>query len=138
MPNPSAQPVNHFHSRTSIESLAPTFGMPQQTMVSIFGQEYMQIVPSFPLPNFTPASYTPRGNGRTYPHSSSSYQDTYSTKAYTDPIPLPGSSLGFLPNHVYQNAPRFNTYGQPKASGFGYETPPQFPYRSQPLDMMPA
>jgi hypothetical protein len=28
MPNPSAQPVNHFHNRTSIEGLAPTFGVP--------------------------------------------------------------------------------------------------------------
>jgi hypothetical protein len=29
MPNPSAQPVNHFHNRTTIEGSAPTFGMPQ-------------------------------------------------------------------------------------------------------------
>jgi hypothetical protein len=29
MPNPSAQPVNHFHSRTTIEGSAPTFRMPQ-------------------------------------------------------------------------------------------------------------
>jgi hypothetical protein len=28
MPNPSSQSVNHFHSRTTIEGLAPTFGMP--------------------------------------------------------------------------------------------------------------
>jgi hypothetical protein len=28
MPNPSAQPVNHFHSRTTIEGLALSFGMP--------------------------------------------------------------------------------------------------------------
>jgi hypothetical protein len=28
MPNPSAQPVNHFHSRTTIEGSAPTFRMP--------------------------------------------------------------------------------------------------------------
>jgi hypothetical protein len=28
MPNPSAQPVNHLHSRTTIEGLTPTFGMP--------------------------------------------------------------------------------------------------------------
>jgi hypothetical protein len=27
MPNPSAQPMNHFHSRTTIEGLIPTFGM---------------------------------------------------------------------------------------------------------------
>jgi hypothetical protein len=29
MPNPSTQSVNHFHSRTTIEGSAPTFGMPQ-------------------------------------------------------------------------------------------------------------
>jgi hypothetical protein len=40
MPNPSTQPVSHFHSRTTIESSAPTFGMPQQTMASMFGQGY--------------------------------------------------------------------------------------------------
>jgi hypothetical protein len=27
MPNPSAQPVNHFHSQTTIEGSAPTFEM---------------------------------------------------------------------------------------------------------------
>jgi hypothetical protein len=31
--------------------------------------------------------------------------------------------------------PRFNTYGQPEAHGFGFETPPQFPFRS--IDMTP-
>jgi hypothetical protein len=29
MSNPSAQPVNHFHNRTTIESSTPTFGIPQ-------------------------------------------------------------------------------------------------------------
>jgi hypothetical protein len=62
----------------------------------------------------------------------------YTTVAYIDPIPLPGSSLGFLPNHAYQNAPWFNAYGQSEASGFGYETPPQFPFRSQPIDLTPS
>jgi hypothetical protein len=28
MSNPSAQPMNHFHSRTTIEGSAPSFGMP--------------------------------------------------------------------------------------------------------------
>jgi hypothetical protein len=51
---------------------------------------------------------------------------------------LLGSSLGFLPNHGYQTLPRFNAYGQPKASGFGYETTPQFHFRPQPVDMTPA
>jgi hypothetical protein len=34
--------------------------------------------------------------------------------------------------------PRFNAYGQPKADGFGYETPLYFPFRPQLIDMMPA
>jgi hypothetical protein len=46
--------------------------------------------------------------------------------------------LGILPNHAYQNAPRFNTYGQPKAGGFGYETPLQFLFRPQSINMMPV
>jgi hypothetical protein len=37
MPNPSVQPVNHFHSRTTIEGSAPTFRMLQQATVSMFG-----------------------------------------------------------------------------------------------------
>jgi hypothetical protein len=71
-------------------------------------------------------------------HASGNYQAPYTTIAYTDPIPLPGSSLGLLPSHAYQNAPWFNAYNQPEAGGFGYETPPQFPFRPQPIDMMPA
>jgi hypothetical protein len=38
MPNPLAQPVNHIHSQTTTEGSAPTFGVPQQTMTSMFGQ----------------------------------------------------------------------------------------------------
>jgi hypothetical protein len=37
MLNLSAQLMNHFHNRTTIEGSAPTFGMPQQTTTSIFG-----------------------------------------------------------------------------------------------------
>jgi hypothetical protein len=76
------------------------------------------------MPNFTSAPYTPRGNDRAYAHASGNYQASYTTVAYTDPIQLPGGSLGFLPNHAYQNAPRFNAYDQSKADDFGYETPP--------------
>jgi hypothetical protein len=49
--NPSAQPVNHFHSRTIIKDLTPTFGMPQQITASIFGQGYTHTEPSFSMPN---------------------------------------------------------------------------------------
>jgi hypothetical protein len=37
MSNPSAQPMNHFHSQTIINDSTPTFGMPQQTTTSTFG-----------------------------------------------------------------------------------------------------
>jgi hypothetical protein len=100
--------VNHFHSRTTIEGLAPTFEMPQQTTASMFGQGYMHIAPSFSMSNFTLAPYTLEGNGRAYAHASDNYQAPYNIVAYTDTILLPSSSLGFLPNHIYQNPPRFN------------------------------
>jgi hypothetical protein len=66
MPNSSAQPVNHFHSRTTIECLAPTFRMPQQTTVSMFEQEYTHITPSFSMPNPGSAPYTFGYNGWAY------------------------------------------------------------------------
>jgi hypothetical protein len=99
MSNPSAQPVNHFHSRTTIEGLAPTLGVPQQTMANMFGQGFTQVAPILSMPNFTSAPYTPRGNGRAYVHAIGNYQVRYTIVAYTDPILLPGSLLGFLPNH---------------------------------------
>jgi hypothetical protein len=138
MPNPSAQPVNHFHSRTTIEDLTPTFMMPQQTTAGMFGQGYMHTAPNFSMPNPGLAPYTSGYNDRAYPNPHGNYQAPYTTVAYTDPIPLPGNSLGFLANHTYQNTPRFNAYGQPKADGFGYETSPQFPFRPQLIDMTPA
>jgi hypothetical protein len=33
---------------------------------------------------------------------------------------------------------RYNTYDLSEHDGFGFETPPQFPFRSQPVEMMPA
>jgi hypothetical protein len=73
MPNPSAQPVNHFHSQTTIEGSTPTFRVPHQTTVSIFGQGYTHITPMFSMPNFTSAPYNPGGNGRAYVHASGNY-----------------------------------------------------------------
>jgi hypothetical protein len=51
MPNPSAQPVNHFHSRTTIEGSAPNFGMPQQATAIMYGQGYTHSTPSFTIAN---------------------------------------------------------------------------------------
>jgi hypothetical protein len=76
------------------------------------------------MPNPGSASYTSEYNSWTYRNPNGNYQAPYTTIVYTDPIPLPSSSLGFLPNHAYQNVPRFNAYGQPEADGFCYETPP--------------
>jgi hypothetical protein len=61
MPHPSAKPVNHFHSRTTIEGSALTFEVLQQTTASMFGKRYTYTTPSFSVPNFTLAAYTPWG-----------------------------------------------------------------------------
>jgi hypothetical protein len=103
----------------------------------MYGQGYMHTAPSFIIPNPTLTPYTSGFNGRANPNRRSNFQAQYITIAYTELISLPGSSLGFLPNHAYQNPPRFNAYGQPEAGGFGYETPSQFPFRPHPVDMMP-
>jgi hypothetical protein len=60
IPNPSAQPMNHFHNRTTINGSAPTFVMPQQTMTSTFGQGYVHVAPSFSIPNPGLAPIYPR------------------------------------------------------------------------------
>jgi hypothetical protein len=111
MPNPSAQLVNHFHSRITIEGSAPNLGMSQQTMANMYGQWYTHTTPSITIPNPSLTPYTSGFNGRAYPNASSNFQAPYTTIAYTDPIPLPDSLLGFLPNHAYQTLPHFNTYG---------------------------
>jgi hypothetical protein len=64
MPNPFAQPVNHIHSRTTIESLAPNLGMPQQTMANMYGQGYRHTASSFTIPNPSLTPYTLGFNGR--------------------------------------------------------------------------
>jgi hypothetical protein len=79
-------------------------------MAIMFRQEYTQTAPSFSMTNSTSVAYTPGGNGRAYAHASGNYQASYTIVAYTNPISLPGSSLGFSPNHAYQNAPQFNAY----------------------------
>jgi hypothetical protein len=107
-------------------------------MAIIFGQGYTHIASSFSMPNPGSALYTSGYNGRAYPNPNGNYQISYTTIAYTDTIPLPGSLLGFLPNNAYQNESCFNAYGQAEASVFGYETKPQFPFRTHPVDMTPA
>jgi hypothetical protein len=104
----------------------------------MYGQGYTHTTPGFTMSNPSSTPYTSGFNGRVYPNPSGNFQAPYTTIAYTDHISLPGSSLGFLPNHAYQTPSRFNAYGQPKADDFGYETPPQFPFRPQPVDMPPA
>jgi hypothetical protein len=89
------------------------------------------------MPNPGLAPYASEYNGWVYPNFNGNYQVPYTIVSYIDSIPLHDSSLGFLPNHAYQNTPCFNTYDQSKVSDFGFETPPQFPFRSQPIDMMP-
>jgi hypothetical protein len=98
-------------------------------MASMYGQGYTRIAPSFTIPNPNLTPYTSGFNGRAYSNPSSNFQAPYTTVAYTNPIPLPSSLLGFLPNYTYQTPPCFNAYGQLEANGFGYETPPQFPFR---------
>jgi hypothetical protein len=56
-------------------------------------------------------------------NTNDNYQAPYSIVAYTNPIPLPSSLTGFLP---------------PEYGGFSYETPLQFPFRLQPVEMTPA
>jgi hypothetical protein len=138
MSNPSAHSVNHFHAQTTIEGSTPTFGMPQQTTTSMFVQGYTHTAPSFFTPNLGLAPYTFGYNDRAHPNPNGNYQAMYTTVAYTDLIPLPDSSLGFLHNHAFQILPRFNAYSQLKASGFSYETSLQFPFRSQPVDATPT
>jgi hypothetical protein len=106
-------------------------------MSFMYGQGYIHTAPSFTIPNPSSTPYTSEFNGRAYPNPSSNFQAPYTTVAYTDPIPLPGSLLGFLSNHDYQTPPRFNTYGQPEADGLGYKISPEFPFRPQLVDMMP-
>jgi hypothetical protein len=104
----------------------------------MYGQGYTHTTPSFTMPNTSSTPHTSRFNGRAYPNPSGNFQAPYTTIAYTDPIPLSGSSLDFLPNYAYQTPPCFNVYVQPEAGGFGYETPPQFPFKPQPVDMTPS
>jgi hypothetical protein len=110
MPNPFTQLVNHFHNQTTIECSTPTFRMSHQIIASMFEQGYMHTAPSFSISNLDSAPYTFGYNGRAYLNPNGNYQTPYTTIAYTDLISLSGSSLAFLPNHAYQNAPCFNAY----------------------------
>jgi hypothetical protein len=51
MQNPSTQPMNHFHSRTTIKDSTPNLWMPQQATASMYGQWYMHPTPTSTIPN---------------------------------------------------------------------------------------
>jgi hypothetical protein len=104
----------------------------------MYGQGYTHAAPSFTIPNPSSTPYTSGFNGRAYRKPSGNFQAPYTTIAYINPIPVPRSSLGLLSNHAYQTPLFFNAYGQPEAGGFNYETPSQFAFRPQPIDMTPA
>jgi hypothetical protein len=101
----------------------------------MFRLGYTQAAPSFSMPNFSLAPYTPEGNGQAYANANDNYQAPYSTVAYTDPISLPDNSAGFLSNHAYHKVTRYIADSQSETVGFGYKTPPQFPFRPQPIDI---
>jgi hypothetical protein len=71
--NPSTQPINHFHSRTTIEGSTSNLEMPQQTMTSMYGQGYTHTTSSFTNPNPGSATYTSEYNGRAYPNPSCNF-----------------------------------------------------------------
>jgi hypothetical protein len=84
-PNPSAQPMNHFHSGTTIEGSAPNLEMLQQTTDSMCGQGYTHTAPTFTIPNPSSTPYTSRFNGQAYPNHSSNFQAR--TPPYLTPTP---------------------------------------------------
>jgi hypothetical protein len=51
IPNHSTQPMNHFHSRTTIKDSAPNLWMPQQATTNMYGQWYTHTTPNFAIPN---------------------------------------------------------------------------------------
>jgi hypothetical protein len=90
------------------------------------------------MPNLGLAAYTPRCNIQTNTNTNDNYQALYTTVAYANPIPLPGSLARFWPNYANNNMTQYNNYGPPEHDGFGYETPSQFPFRPQSVEMMPS
>jgi hypothetical protein len=133
-PNPSAQPRNHFYSRTT----TPTCGILQQTMTIMFGQGYTHAAPSFLMLNLGSTSYTPRCNDWSYANINDNYHVLYTTVAYTEPIPLPDGSVGPWLNDTNNNTMWYNTHGMSENRVYGYETLPQFSFRPQPDEMTPA
>jgi hypothetical protein len=130
--------MNDFYSRTTIDALAPTCGMLQQTTINMFGQGYTHAAPNFSMPNSGSSLYTPGCHGQIYTNTNDNYQASYTTVAYTDFIPLPDTSARFWLNYANNNMMWYNTYSLLKHGDFGYETLPQFPFRSQPIEMTPA
>jgi hypothetical protein len=130
--------MNHFHSCTTIEGLAPTLGVPPQLRPACSGK-------GTHTPHLVFLCQTLGGHHIplgilviAYKNPNANYQAPYTIVAYIDPIPLPHSLAGFLPKSAYHNATRHSTLGEPKFGGFGYVTPLQFPFRPHPIDMTPA
>jgi hypothetical protein len=126
--------MSHFYSRTTIDASAPTCGMPQQTTTNMFEQGYTHAAPKLSMPNSGSSLYTLGCNGQIYTNTNDNYQAPYTTVAYTDLIPLPNTSAGFWLNYANNNMMRYNTYNLLKHGDFGYETLPQFSFRSQLIE----
>jgi hypothetical protein len=74
-------------------------------------------------------------------NTNDNYQASYTTVAYTNPIPLPiGLARTWLnyANHTTNNTMQFPTFVPLDRDGYSYETLLQFPFRSQPVEMMPT
>jgi hypothetical protein len=89
-----------------------------------------------PNPGSTPDTFG--SNDRTYTNTNVNYKALYTTIAYTDPIPLPDNLAERWPNYVNNNTMRYAIYDPLDHSGYGYETPPQFPFRPLSIGMTSA
>jgi hypothetical protein len=104
----------------------------------MFGQGYIPATLSYSMPNSSLTPYTPGCNDRAYTNTNGNYQATYTTVGYTDHIPLPGGSNIRCLTCTNNNTMCYATYNPPDHGGYGYETPPKFHFRTQPVEMMPA
>jgi hypothetical protein len=128
--------MNHFYSRTTIDGSAPGYVIPCRLRPTCLGRD-THVTPSFSMPNPSSASYTVGYNGRTYANTNGNYQASYTTVAYTDPIPLPYGSVARWSNYTNNNTIWYTTYDPPDHDGYCYGTHCNF-FRPRPVEMMPA